>query len=539
MSRRRLIASARRRLAAAAAPLLVGQFIGWNGSDTLTTWETTNSINIPLGHEFGDNAQWTFFENGTNFATWETWVNAKAGRRFSYSAPLLTANDDTGLTKAQKFAALAAGTYDVHFTNLGNAFQARPALRNAIVRLGWEFNGNTFPWAVPPNDQAILDNYKAGFNRAAAALKTACPTLEIEWCPNVQLDYTNRTFADMYPGDAYIDYIGIGLYDYYWPGGSPTQAQREAWLRDSVNGLADQVALATARGKKLAHTEWGLWTTTTQGGGGDRPAFIDFIADWYAQYNYSYSIYNNVGATGLHKLDDYPLSKARYLARFGGATPPPPPPVPTIAWGNASGAVATAPAPSWPAGNVGDVLILAVGTKGTATINTPAGWTPVLNSAVGGGMKLSLFQRTAPDANTGTVTTSVTGADTSIGIVGRTAAGVTVASTSTGADATLDTAYSATGASTAYNLNDLIVAISTYSFSSTAFAATISESGTAAVGATATHPRGSTTVGTDMSMTVHSAPVTAAGTSTPTVAGTFTATAGGTGVAAFLTVRGT
>lgn len=316
MTRRRTTASSRRR---AAPAFMLGQYMGWDQSTAITTWENTNGISIPLGHEFGDKTQWSWFDTGTNFANWATWVSAKAGRRFSYSCPLLTSNDDTGLTIPQKYVQLAAGTYDSHFTSLGNAFQARPALRNAIVRIGWEFNGQAWPWSVPPNDQTTLNNYKTGFNRAAAALKAACPTLEVEWCPNTQMDYTNRLFADMYPGNTYIDYIGIGLYDYYWPGGSPTQAQREAWLRDNPNGLADQVALATANGKRLAHTEWGLWTAGTaagSGGGGDRPAFIDFIADWYAAHNYAYSVYNNISATAEHRLDLYPLSKARYLARF-------------------------------------------------------------------------------------------------------------------------------------------------------------------------------------------------------------------------------
>ena len=322
MTARRSFGRSRRRSPAAAKPV-VGMFRGWNGSANVTAFEDANAITIPLGHEFGDQTQWSYFANGTNFASWDAWVAAKAGRRFSYSCPLLTVNDDSSLTIAQKYAKLAAGDYDANFTSVGNAFQNRTNLRNAIVRLGWEFNGNTRAWSIPPNDQTTLNNYKTGFNRAAAALKAACPTLEIEWCPNCQLDWTGRTFVDMYPGDTYIDYIGIGLYDYYWPGGSPTQAQREAWLRDNVNGLQDQVNLATARGKKLCHTEWGLWPTTANGGGGDRPAFIDFLADWYTQHGYSFHVYNNVNVTaeagGNHLLDNYPNAKARYLARFGGS----------------------------------------------------------------------------------------------------------------------------------------------------------------------------------------------------------------------------
>lgn len=315
LGRRLQKASTQQGAGGSAAPI-TGMYMGWGATADITAYEAANSIDIPYGHEFGDQTQWSWFENGTNFSQWNTWVGAKPGRRFTYSAPLLTAGDDTGLTIHQKYTNLAAGSYNSHFANLGNAFQSQPNLRNAIVRLGWEFNGNSRAWAVPPNNQTTLNNYKAGFNQAASALKAACPTLEIEWCPNCQLDYTNRVFVDMYPGNTYVDYIGIGLYDYYWPGGNPSQAQREAWLRDSTNGLADQVALAAANSKRLAHTEWGLWESSSTGGGGDRPAFIDFMADWYEQHDYVYHIYNNIEADAEHRLDLYPNAKARYLARF-------------------------------------------------------------------------------------------------------------------------------------------------------------------------------------------------------------------------------
>jgi hypothetical protein len=316
MSRR--IGSASRR-----KPML-GMYIGFNGSSTLDAYETANNVFIPLGHEFGDQTQWSFFTSGTNFTAWNTWVGAKAGRRFSYSAPLLTVND-SGASQAAKYVSLAAGTFDTHFTSLGNAFAAKANLTNSIVRLGWEFNGNSRAWAVPPSDQTTLDNYKAGFTRACAALKAACPTLKIEWCPNTQLDYTNRTFDDMYPtaADSYIDYIGIGLYDYYWPGGTPTHATVWNWLKNGqtgVNGLANQVSLARAKNKQLGHTEWGLWKVEATGttGEGDSPAFMRDLYDWYEQNGYSYTVYNNVDAEGDHKLDYYPQSKAAYLYRFGG-----------------------------------------------------------------------------------------------------------------------------------------------------------------------------------------------------------------------------
>jgi len=280
------------------------------GTGDLDDYASDNNLVIRYGHEFGDSTQWSFFETGTNFTHWNSWVGVDTvNRRFTYSCPLLAD------TNAGDYAGLVAGTYDSHFTNLGNAFQAQPNLRNAIVRLGWEFNGVTFSWAIPANaSNAQVQSYKDGYNRAASLMKAQCPTLEFEWCPNGQLDNANRTLADMYPGNTYVDYIGAALYDYYWPGGTPSDAVRFAWIQESVNGLNDQAALAEAQGKPMAYTEWGLWTTADTSGGGDHPAFITFALDWFVQNDVHHSIYNNTGPG--HQLDLYPTAKAVYIGRF-------------------------------------------------------------------------------------------------------------------------------------------------------------------------------------------------------------------------------
>jgi hypothetical protein len=293
-----------------------GMYRGWDAGNPLTTgamdtYQSTYGVTVKYGHEFGDNAQWSYFANGTNFSNWNAWVGAVSGRRMTYSCPLLAAPN------AGDYAGLNAGTYDAHFTSLGQAIQAQPNLRNMIIRLGWEFNGSTFPWALPNNaTNQNLTDYKNAYNRAASLIKAQAPGVQFEWCPNLHLDNANRTFADMYPGNTYVDYIGAAVYDYYWPGGTPTEQQRYDWIVNDTNGLADQVALAQAQGKPVAYTEWGLWQTSTISGGGDRPAFISMMLNWMAQYNAAYSIYNNVSANGIHTLSNYPNAHAVYIARF-------------------------------------------------------------------------------------------------------------------------------------------------------------------------------------------------------------------------------
>lgn len=304
---------------------VVGMYYGWGqiGIDKITEFENKYGIEVQLGHDFGDRTRWDWFTNEKMVLDpWAKWVAAKPGRRFSFSMPLLPVNGDVDMnvkdtqTIKQKYEKLASGAYDSYFAIYGKQFQNRPALRDAIIRLGWEMNGTAWPWSIPPNDPEALEYYKKGFARAVKAMRSECPTLQFEWCPNCQKDYSGYRFEEMYPGDDVVDFVGIGLYDYYWPGGNPSDATRWKFLKDGeyfFNGLADQVALAKSKNKRLAHTEYGLWPTHNSGGGGDHPWFIRQLAFWWRQNDYAYQIYNNVVTSLDHRLETYPNSLKAYL----------------------------------------------------------------------------------------------------------------------------------------------------------------------------------------------------------------------------------
>jgi len=70
------------------------------------------------------------------------WINcrAKAGRKVVWSVPMLP-NDGTS-TLAQG----AGGAYDDYFKQIAAALIAG-GFRDAIIRVGWEFNADWFTWA--------------------------------------------------------------------------------------------------------------------------------------------------------------------------------------------------------------------------------------------------------------------------------------------------------------------------------------------------------------------------------------------------------
>jgi hypothetical protein len=74
--------------------------------------------------------------------------------------------------------ACAAGAFDGRFRELG-ALLARNGAGRAVVRLGWEANHVSRPYA--PATEAEIPAYVRCFRREAAALKATAPGIEIEW----------------------------------------------------------------------------------------------------------------------------------------------------------------------------------------------------------------------------------------------------------------------------------------------------------------------------------------------------------------------
>ncbi len=144
----------------AAAPVVASTIMGgYNGYQVTTAgyesgsteMSTDMGATIKYHHSFFDhNYGWYNIEgaDGVMMDGWAGWVNAVSGRRFTMSLPMLPQKQGDGVTldpARGDFAGLAAGNYDSHFTLLGAKFQARTALRNCIVRVGWEHNGSVWP----------------------------------------------------------------------------------------------------------------------------------------------------------------------------------------------------------------------------------------------------------------------------------------------------------------------------------------------------------------------------------------------------------
>lgn len=261
---------------------------------------------MPIAEEFLDGSSWGGIEGpGWNL---DPWVGK--GYQLVLGAPMFP----PGGSLAQG----ATGAYNSHWATLAQNLVAR-GLGNTIVRPGWEFGGGWYIWTVN-SDQNARD-YAAYFRHIVLSMRAVAPALKFNWNPIWGWDTVDPTLA--YPGDAYVDSVGIDIYDQSWIPNYEDDAARWADFLNAQWGGNFWRGFASAHGKALTIPEWGLVGEADQGGhgGGDNGYFVDAMASWIASAGVAWHVYFNVDAPdGHHELtpsNQFPLGKADYKARFG------------------------------------------------------------------------------------------------------------------------------------------------------------------------------------------------------------------------------
>jgi len=262
--------------------------------------------------DFGATDRWS------NIAapSWLIAPHATSSARFEYSMPMLPDG------KQYTLAACAAGTYNTYWRAAATNLVAHH-LANTIVRPGWEFNGDWYHWAAKDN----VAGYIGCFRTIVTTMRgVAGQHFAFDWNPTLGKNAFPAELA--YPGDAYVDYIGVDIYDSSWAhypaAAAGLAAARAAAWNDDLNGdhgLAFWSAFARSHTKPMAITEWGVVQLSNGRGGGDDPAFVDHMFDFMTDpaNNVAYAHYfNTASAAGNHTLTGatkFPKAAAEYRRR--------------------------------------------------------------------------------------------------------------------------------------------------------------------------------------------------------------------------------
>jgi mannan endo-1,4-beta-mannosidase len=151
-------------------PNIIGQYVAWG-----TSFDTTAASNA-----------WSY--GALDFVVWEPW--------------------NTTLAK------IASGASDTYIESF--AASVRSLDKPIALSFGHEFNGNWYPWGTTGTTAA---DFVAAWQHIHKLFAAAGATNVIWiWDPNDIFPVQNVQLAKYYPGDAYVDWVGVTG---YWTQGGP------------------------------------------------------------------------------------------------------------------------------------------------------------------------------------------------------------------------------------------------------------------------------------------------------------------------------
>jgi hypothetical protein len=217
-------------------------------------------------------------------------------------------------------AGCAAGAFDEQFADFGT-LMVQHGRGDSVVRLGWEFNERTMTWRAT-DTAAWIGCYR----HAATALRRTNPAVLLDWSINghgTPAALCGGVSTNCYPGDAYVDIIGIDNYDHY-----PWAATKAVFDRTATEpeGLSWLFAFAGKHGKPFSVGEWGV--VPTGDAGAENPNFVRWMYEWFAAHapDLAYEAYfSDCGAGGVQSslfrpdrdCEQNPRSAAVYQSLYG------------------------------------------------------------------------------------------------------------------------------------------------------------------------------------------------------------------------------
>ncbi len=115
--------------------------------------------------------------------------------------------------KQPNLYSIVEGHFDIFFADW--AKQIKQVKGIVMLRILHEFNGDWYPWCIVNNDKNPQLLIKA-FQRIHTVFKAQQVTnVKFIWCPN-SMSFPQEKWnfiMDAYPGDAYVDFVGLDIYN--------------------------------------------------------------------------------------------------------------------------------------------------------------------------------------------------------------------------------------------------------------------------------------------------------------------------------------
>jgi hypothetical protein len=182
----------------------------------------------------------------------------------------------------------------------------RSYAKPVVVRLDWEMNADWYPaWNEPGvSPTAFIASWQYVYR---IFQKEGAANAAFVWCPTLWNGPGGLSPSAWYPGDRYVDWIGVDAYP---------QSAVESYILTGPAGLDDQEAFAAQHGKPMMVAEWAPQLPQP-----DTAAAIDLLFDFAARYPKTVKavVYFDFVTGGKdYTLADHPVGAAEFRKRVDG-----------------------------------------------------------------------------------------------------------------------------------------------------------------------------------------------------------------------------
>jgi len=172
-------------------------------------------------------------------------------------------------------AAVISGRYDAYIRQF--ALAAKAWAHPFFLRFDWEMNGNWFPWSEGINGNQP-GQYVAAWRHVHDIFTSVGATNATwVWCPNADPLGVYTSPAELYPGNAYVDWTCLDGYNW-----GSLHAAPYAWMSfdDTFKSTYDEIANTIAPSKPMIIGE----VASTEAGGSKAAWITNMLSELPTQY---------------------------------------------------------------------------------------------------------------------------------------------------------------------------------------------------------------------------------------------------------------
>ena len=306
---------------AACLPIPQGAYVGPANPAGISSFAKATGTHPTIASDYlPASSGWSGMDGENGSLSWlfaQGW-NGK-GYTLSLGVPIIpTTSNNTPVGSLQ---AGSTGTYNQYFVTLAQTLIANGDA-NADLRLGWEFDGNWSAWdALTSTTEGYYAKY---FQQIVTAMRSVPgEAFKFVWNPDAsafvgQSVVSNYNPDLAFPGSAYVNYIGLDIYDQSW---ITPLTPTNAWNETTLPALTAAKSFASSQGLPIVISEWGVTIRTDGHGLGDDPLYINNMVAWMNANGVAYESYfdyNTIPFGGdtnaLLTGGDFPNSLAAFIA---------------------------------------------------------------------------------------------------------------------------------------------------------------------------------------------------------------------------------